>query len=361
MLLDRNPGWTPAGVTHTILNLPPSRYSTPEKSLAFYGQLEDRLRALPGVENVAIGWTAPLYQLLTTRTYVVEGRERPAPGHEPVAGLNGISPGYLDTLKIRLQAGRQFTTSDKLGAAPVVMINESMARALFPNEDPIGQRLSYTAPAGPTTAEIVGVFGDVGMAGNPSPVTVPFQVFQPLAQESWNYVGVMLRSARPMTEPLRQAVQSLDPNIPVQMLNTADELAKVGTRAMDLITTIFLSFSVLGLFLAALGLYGVIMRLVMQRTPEIGVRIALGAQMRDILTLIMGAGFKLALIGAGVGLLGSMAMNVVMSAMFSGKAGLDFVVLPLTTGLLVLVALVASWLPARRAARIDPITALRSE
>ncbi len=361
MLLDRNPGWNPVGITHTVLNLPHSRYSTPEKSLAFYGQLEDRLRALPGVEHVAIGWTAPLFQLLTTRTYVVEGRERPAPGHEPVANLNSVSPDYLKTLQIPLRSGRHFTAADKSGSTPVVMINESMARTLFPNADPVGQRLSYSVPGGPITAEIVGVFADVGMAGNPSPVANPFQVFQPLAQESWNYVAVMVRSAQPMTEQLRRTVQELDPNIPLQLLNTADELAKLGTRAMDLITTIFISFSALGLFLAALGLYGVIMRLVMQRTPEIGVRIALGAQMRDILTLIMGAGLRLALIGTGIGLLGSMLMSVVLSAMFSGEAGLDFVVIPITTTLLVLVALFACYLPARRAAHISPVEALRAD
>jgi putative ABC transport system permease protein len=190
---------------------------------------------------------------------------------------------------------------------------------------------------------------------------MPFQVFQPLAQEPWNYVAVMVRASRPMTEPLRQAVSTLDPNIPVQMLNTADELAKTGVRGMELITKIFFTFSLLGLFLAALGLYGVIMRLVMQRTAEIGVRLALGAQWRDILTLIMGLGFRLALLGAGLGLLGSMAISVALSAAFTGKPGLDYVVLPVTTVLLVVVALVACYLPARRATRIDPITALRAE
>jgi putative ABC transport system permease protein len=360
-LLGRDPGWTTAGITHGILNLPQTRYNGPAQSMAFYNQLEERLRALPAVENVAFGWSAPLYLFLTTRTYFIEGREPPPPGREPVAFVNSVSPAYLDTLKIRLLSGRPFNATDSTTAPRVVMINESMARALFPNESPLGRRIGTGDAANRTWAEVVGTFSDVNMAGNPSAPSTPFQVFQPLAQETWNYVAVMVRSNQPMTEPLRQAVLALDPNIPVQMLNTADELAKTGIRGMELITTIFLGFSVLGLFLAALGLYGVIMRLVMQRTPEIGVRLALGAQLRDILTLIMGTGLRLALVGATLGLLGSALLSVVMSAMFSGKAGIDYITLPLTTALLVIVALVACYLPARRATKIDPMVALRTE
>jgi putative ABC transport system permease protein len=360
-LLTRDPGWTPAGITHGVISPPAARYATPAQTLGLYASLEERLRALPGVENVAIGWMAPIYLFATSRTFVVEGREPPPPGKEPVALVNAVSPSYLDTLRIPQLAGRAFAASDHNEAPRVVMINESMAKALFPGEDAVGRRLATGDGATRVTAEIVGVFRDVGMAGNPSPTATPYQVFLPLAQEPWNYVAVMVRSSQPMTEPLRQAVQALDPNIPVQMLNTADELAKTGIRGMELITKIFFAFSLLGLFLAALGLYGVIMRLVMQRTAEIGVRMALGAQWRDILTLIMGMGFKLALIGAGIGFLGSALMGLVLSALFSGEGGIDFVVLPLTTLLLVLVALVACYLPARRATKIDPMTALRAE
>ena len=363
VLMERNPGWTPAGVTQCVLNLPQTRYATQAQTYGFYTRLEERLRALPGVQNVGIGWTAPLYQFIQTRNFVVEGRPPPAPGREPLAFVNAVSPAYLDTLKIRLVTGRQLGAADKAGAPPVVLINESMARVLFPGQDAVGHRIGAGDESHRAWAEIVGVFADVGMAGNPAPPATPFQVFEPLAQETWNYVTVMVRSDQPaMTEPLRRAVNELDPNIPVQMLNTATELAKISTRGLELITTIFLGFSSLGLFLAALGLYGVITRLVMQRTPEIGVRLALGAQLRDILSLIMGAGFRLALIGAGLGLLGSIGMNVIMGAIFnSGSVQLDYITLPLTTALLVLVALLACYLPARRATKIDPMSALRAE
>lgn len=362
MLQQRDPGWTTAGVTQCILNLPQTRYATPEQIYAFYTRLEERLRALPGVQNVAIGWTAPLYQFLVTRNFIVEGRDPPQPGREPAAFVNAVTPAFLDTLKIRLVAGRQFTASDAASAPPVVMINESMARALFPGQDAVGQRLQSGSESKAASVEIVGVFSDVSMAGNPSPQTTLFQVFRPLAQETWNYVTVMVRTeGAGLTEPLRRTVNELDPNIPVQMLNTMDELAKVGTRGMQLITTIFAGFSVLSLFLAAMGLYGVISRLVSQRTAEIGVRIALGAQLRDILRLIMGMGTRLALFGAGLGLVGSIIANLVIAQVFNGKPSIDMVILPLMTATLVLVALLASYLPARRATKVDPMVALRTE
>ncbi|AOS46188.1 Macrolide export ATP-binding/permease protein MacB [Lacunisphaera limnophila] len=361
-LQQRDIGWNTAGLTQGIVNLPQARYASEEQVRGFYHELEQRLRALPGVENVAIGWTAPLYQLLTTRTYVVEGREPPVPGQEPIAFLNAVSPSFLDTLQIRLLAGRSFTAADRAGAPPVVLINEAMARALFPGQEPVGQRLRTGSGETAVVAEIVGVFKDVGLAGNPAPQSTPYQVFKPLAQETWNYVTIVVRAgATPMTEPLRRTVAELDPNVPVQLLNTMDELAKTSTRTMELITTIFAGFSVLSLLLAAMGLYGVIARLVAQRTAEIGVRLALGAQLRDILRLVMGAGFRLALLGAGLGLLGAILANLAIAQIFNGKPSLDLVILPAMTVTLVLVALLASYLPARRATRIDPMTALRAD
>jgi predicted permease len=361
-LQQRDIGWRPAGITQGVLNLPTARYTTSEQVLGFYDDLAQRLRALPGVEHVALGWTAPLYQFLQTRNFVVEGREPPPPGREPVAFVNAVTPGYLDTLGTRLLAGRDFTAADRLGAPQVVMINDAMARALFPDRSAVGQRLRTTVNGTPVVAEIVGVFPDLGLAGNPSPVRTPYLVFKPLAQEPWNYVTVMVRAGdTAMTEPLRRTVGALDPAIPVQLLNTMPELARTSTRIMELISSIFAGFSALSLLLAAMGLYGVIARLVAQRTAEIGVRIALGASLQDILALVMGVGFKLALIGAGLGLLGSIAANLIMGRIFAGRMSIDYVILSTTTVTLVVVALVASYLPARRATKVDPMIALRSD
>lgn len=362
MMQQRDIGWETKGLTQCILNLPATRYVTAEQTLGFYSDLEQRLRALPGVENVAIGWTAPLYQLLATRTYVVEGREPPPPGQEPSAFLNAVSPTFLETLRIRLLAGRQFTDADRAGSTPVIMINESMAKAMFPDQDPIGQRLRSGTGEASTVAEIVGVFKDIGLAGNPAPQPLPYQVFKPIAQEPWNYFTVVVQAGEtPMTESLRRTVGEVDPNVPVQMLNTMTELARTSTRAVELLTTVFVGFSALSLLLAAMGLYGVIARLVTQRTAEIGVRLALGAQLKDILRLIMGAGVRLSLIGAGLGVFISILVNLGMGLVFTGRASVDIVMLPLMTTTLVIVALLASYLPARRATKIDPMSALRAD
>lgn len=362
LLEQRDIAWNPAGLTQCVLNLPPGRYASSEQVLGFYRDLEQRLRTLPGVENVAIGWTAPLYQFLVTRTFVVEGREPPPPGRETNAYVNAVTPAFLDTLQMRLVAGRPFSAADHAGAPAVILINESLAQSLFPGQDAVGQRLRSGVGATATVAEVVGVFRDVGLAGNPSPQSTRHQVFKPLAQEPWNYVTVLVRAGNtPMTEPLRRTVAGLDPNIPVQLLNTVTELSRTSTRIMELVTTIFAGFSLLSLALAAMGLYGVIARLVSQRTAEIGVRLALGAQLGDIMRLVMGAGFHLALVGAALGLLGSVAANLLIAVIFDGKPSLDYVTLPVVTAILVVVALVASWLPALRATRINPIDALRAE
>lgn len=363
MMLNRDVGWNTASLAHCILNLPPTRYATGDQNYDFYTRLDERLRSLPGVENVAIGWTAPIYLFLTQRTFVAEGRPPPEPGREPVADLNAVTPSYLDTLKMRLVSGRQFSATDTATSPRVVLINESFAKSLFPDGDAVGRTLVTGSGETRRSAEIVGVFADIEFAGNPAPKKTPFLVFQPLAQEPWNYVTVLVRSQQPgMTETLRRAVNDMDPNIPVTLLNTVDKLAETATRGMSLIATIFVAFSGLGLFLAALGLYGVIMRLVTLRTPEIGVRMALGAQLKDIMSLIVGAGFRLALIGAGVGLLGSVGMNLLMGAIFNnGSTDLDYMTLSLTTSTLVFVALIATYLPARRATKVNPMVALRAE
>jgi len=362
-LFQREVGWKTEGLVHAILNPPPSRYSTTEQTYEFYTRLDERLRSIPGVENVGIGWTAPLFQLFVSRTFTVEGRPPPEPGREPVAGVIAVTPTYLDTLQARLVSGRQFDARDKAGAPRVVLINESFARSLFPEGDAVGHALVTGEGESRVAHEIVGVFADLGMSGNPAPQKTPFQVLMPFAQDTWNYATVLVRSSQPgMTETLRRTVSDMDPNIPVQMLNTVTELSKIGTRGLSLITTIFSGFSALGLFLAAIGLYGVIMHLVTQRTQEIGVRMALGAQLRDILTMIVGSGFKLALMGAGVGLLGSVLMNLLMGAIFNnGSTQLDYVTLGFTTSTLVFVALIATYLPARRATKVNPMTALRAE
>ena len=363
----RDPGWETAGLTQATMNIPPARYETPEQSYAFFTQLQERLRALPGATESTVAWALPVFQYLTTRKYIVDGREPPPPGREPVAFVNGVEPNYLDAIGGDLVAGRSFTSADRPGSPLVVMINESMARTLFPEENPVGQRLRLPdAPESPPV-EIVGVFADLNMAAIPTPPTTPFQVHLPLAQECWNYATVVVRSdnAAAMVEPLRQAVAEIDPTIALQLLNTTEEVAAIGLRVMQLSTRLLWGFGLLGLLLAALGIYGVIARLVTQRSPEIGVRMALGASWRDILWMVLRSGLRLVGIGAAVGLVLSVASAFGLQAAFpapdEASAGIDYLTLGAVTALLTVVAAVACYLPALRATRVDPMIALRAE
>jgi len=364
-LLDVNPGWEHRQVIQAVLNLPAAQYPTPEQSYAFYTRLQERLAALPGAESAAVAWTLPVFQFLNTRTLVVTGQPPPAAGHEPLASINGVTPSYLPTLGIKVQSGRNFTEADKLGAPQVLIINASMARALFPGEDPVGRHLASPDPRSTASFEIVGVVPDTGMAVGVIPQSTPFQVYCPLAQETWNYVTVAVRSRNPeaLAQPMREAIAALEPHLAIQQFGTMKEVTKLATGSIAMVSTVLVCFALLGLFLAALGLYGVVSHLVARRTQEIGLRMALGAQSRDVLWMVLRTGLKLALIGTGIGLAGAAALGKVTAALTKQAPSDDSNLLLFggVTLVLMLVALGSCWLPARRAAKVDPMVALRAE
>lgn len=363
-MLARENGWALHQIVQGVINLPQVRYPDPAQTYLFYTRLEERLRALPGAKQVTIGWTLPIFQYLANRNYVVEGREPPVAGREPLAGVNAVMPSYLDTLKIKLLKGRNFSDGDKLGSTPVALINESMAQALFPNENPIGRRIGNLDPANRGWMEIVGVFSDVQFAVSFGAPAAKFTVLRPLAQETWNYVTVAILSDSPaaLTQPLREAIASLDNNLAVQQSGTVDQFITQAMSSTYMIDSLLGCFATLGLFLASIGLYGVIARIVSQRTGEIGVRMALGAQPRDVLWLIMRLGLKLIMYGTVLGLLGSYGVGRALAAMTpQAPASTDYTSIVVATLVLVTVALLACYLPARRAMRVNPMSALRTE
>jgi predicted permease len=361
--LSRELGWKPDHLLQCVLNPPQARYASEPQVYSFYKRLEERLATLPGVENVAVGWTIPVFQFLTTQRFIVEGHAPPAAGREPSAYVTGVSPSYMDTLGVKMLAGRAFTEADRPGATRVAIIDESMAAALFPNENPLGRRIGGMNPSDRGWMQVVGVIPDLQY---PVGIGVPatrFQVFQPLAQNTWNYETVVVRSSDPekLADPVRRVIADLDPDIPVQTLGTVQQLISTYS-GLGMVSGILISFAVLGLFLASLGIYGVIARLVVQRTPEIGVRLALGAQPRDAVWLVLGSGIRLVLAGTCFGILGSYGLGALLRAIFPDMlGGSSLSVLAGVSSLLVAVALLACWLPARRAARVDPLVALRSE
>ncbi|HVZ63324.1 MAG TPA: ABC transporter permease [Lacunisphaera sp.] len=364
-MLAADSGWDRHAMTVCVLNLPAAKYSTPQQTHGFYRQLEDRLSALPGADHVTVAWTLPIFQYLTTRSFVAESRERPQPGHEPVAAVNGVEPSYLETLGIKLAAGRNFSAADTLTAPPVAIINESLAKALFPGGDAVGQHIGVPDPKNPSWAEVVGVVPDTRMAISGIVPVSSFLVLRPLAQETWNYVTVAVHTSRPdaMVEPLRQTITAMDSTLALQQIGTVDSMVKLATGGIDMIRTVLLSFAALGLFLSALGLYGVIARLVVQRTPEIGIRMALGARSIDVVWLILRTGLRLILIGAGLGVLGSLGLSFVLSRITSNAPASTSTpyIFGAVTIILLAVGALACWLPARRAAKVDPLIALRAE
>ncbi|HVU36520.1 MAG TPA: ABC transporter permease [Opitutaceae bacterium] len=362
-MLTREVGWDRRQIVQGVVSLPGAKYSTPQKIQAFYDRVQERLRTLPGVENVAVGWTLPVFQFLTTRSYVVEGRDAPPAGREPIVAVNGVTPSYLPTLNIKLLAGRNFADTDTLQSPPVVIINASLAHALFGNENPVGHRLGTTDPSNRGWAQIVGVMPDLRFAMTIGVQQTPFVVFRPLAQEPWGYVTIAVRASSPssVAEPFRRTIAEIDPDLPLQQFGSIDDLVRNFGGGYFMVRTVLIGFAMLGLFLAAVGLYGVVTRLVAQRMPELGIRIALGAQGRDVVWLILRTGLVLACIGTAVGLTASFGMAHLINANSADFPMQDPWIILGVAALLLGVALFASWIPALRASRIDPLVALRSD
>jgi putative ABC transport system permease protein len=362
-LAARELGWNPAPLLTGKVSLRGD--GDQARTFRALRQLHERLTALPGVERASIDLDLPLYGFAPgQRAYVIEGRERPTPGHEPTALTNAVSPEYFDTVATPILRGRGVLLSDTLDSPRVVVINETMARTLFPRGNAIGHRLGRV-DRDPQWAEIVGVARDVRFLGLTDPPTA-FQVYQPLSQETWGFVSATVRASSPaaaatLVQPFRRAVAEFDPDIAV--LNLMPVLATIAdaNRGLVLITQLLSGFAALGLFLAALGIYGVIARLVAQRTPEIGLRMALGATLDHVLRLVLGAGLRMTLVGVTLGLLGAIALTRVLDTQLPGLATNNAVTISAAAVLLLVVSIIACYLPARRASKVDPLVAMRTD
>jgi predicted lysophospholipase L1 biosynthesis ABC-type transport system permease subunit len=245
----------------------------------------------------------------------------------------------------------------------VAIINASLAHTLFPNENPIGRRVGSPETKNPGWCELVGVVPDVGYAIGVVPATTKFLLLRPLAQETWNYATVAIRSSSPemLVEPLRQTIAAMDPDLAIQQLGTIKQVTRLVTSFASMATTVLVCFALLGLFLASLGIYGVIARIVVRRTPEIGVRVALGAQSSDIVRMILFSGLRMALLGTAIGLVGAIGLGWVLRRLIANSQPAEPMLFVAVTLILIAVGLLACWLPARRATKVDPLTALRAE
>ncbi len=366
-LNNRRSGWESDHLLTGTVLLPAGHYADAEKITAFHRLTLERLAALPGVAAVSLSSFTPFLNWTDVRKFFVEGRERPPAGYEPASAVNGVSPQYFDAVGTQVLAGRAFREPDNAAATRVYLLSETTARALFGGENPIGRRLATTTGAGSEQlrwGEVVGVVRDVeSTASVASPVHL--QIYQPMAQEPQLQFEISVRTAgvapASLTDSIRTTIASLDPDLPVRQLQPADlsiERANSGTAVgRDIIS----GMAVLGLGLASLGIYGVIARTMAQRTGEFAIRLALGASLSNITRIVLTTGVKLALLGSLLGLLGAAGAVRVIAAGNPNMRMNSPSVLAGSTFLLVAVALLACWFPARRAGKINAMQALRAE
>ena len=357
-----NPGFRPENLLVADLTLAGAKYKSPAEIKAFYDQVIERVRALPQVESVGASQQIPFDQCCTSFEVTVVGRPAPDPGQVPGAQYSIVTPEYFNTMQISLAKGRNFSSADGPTSSPVVIINQEMARQFFPHSDPIGQKLHFQADAD-VDATIVGIVADVRLHGGIN-YHREREMYVPFAQAPSREMGIVVRSSADhatLADAIRNAIWSMDSEQPVSTIRPLETIISEEYTGYSIVSQLMGYFSVLGLFLGAIGIYGVMAFMVAQRTSEIGIRIALGAQPIQILRLVLGRALWLAGIGIAVGIVGALAMARLLVFMLAGVSPHD----PLTfTGVALLIAavsLAASYIPARRAMRIDPITAVRYE
>lgn len=360
--INSDPGWTVEGLVTANLSLRGEKYAKNAQRVAFFSELENRIKTLPGVQQVAIGNSQPVYGFNTSDSFVVQGRPEPPPDQYPEVFIEPVNSDYFAVYGVQLLRGRTFNNADMAERPRVVIINDSMAQHFWPNENPVGQRISN--PREKDWQEIVGVVRDMKFPGDLGEPYTRYQTFVPLPQWVPDSVSIALRTAQSpeaVSNSLRPLVAGLDPALPVYRVRTVRSAVDLGIGSISLLGNLLGAFATLGLLLAAIGIYGVISSVVVQRTGEFGIRMALGAQRRDVLWLVMRKGALVILIGALIGGAGSYAVSKLLISLIPSLPTREPITLVIMGFVLIVVALVACYLPARRATKVDPLVALRYE
>jgi predicted permease len=358
-----DPGFVPEGLSAVQLQLPPTRYRSNDDVRAFNERLLERVRALPGVRGAVLAFSHPLDEGFTS-SFAIEGREPPKQGEEPEARVRPVGAGYFRLAGVRLLSGREIEPRDRLGAPAVVVINDAFSRMHFPGENPIGKRILRAAwwKEMPTSYEIVGVVANERYRGpdtNTDPATY-FSIEQFTMPVNW----LLVRSDLPtetLAPSLRRTIWSLDRDLPLDQVQDMARVLADETAAPRFNTSLLLVFALVALLLAALGVYGVLSYTVARRTTEIGLRMALGAPRSRVVALVVREGVLLAGLGVVAGLAIAASGSRLLEHLLFEVRPSDPWVLGGTAALLAVVACAAAYLPARRAARVDPMVALRAE
>jgi len=361
-----NPGFNPEGVVVSHIWLKQKQYDSTGPQNRFFTELVENLRRIHGAESVSLVTELPLSGNYITHNFLINGKPRPPEGTEPEAATNLITPDYFKTMQIPLLAGRTFADADREGAPPVAIINESLAKQFFAGEHPIGKEVRYARQKTPYWMTIVGVVGDtkdLGLDEDQGPA-----IYTPMMQkqEQWrrySFLALRAKGGDPMAlvPEMKQAVWNLNSQVPVTSVFLESYLLEqsIGPRRIN--TMLLIIFAATALLLAVIGLYGVISYAMAQRTREIGIRMALGARRGDVLSMVFGEGLRLALIGVALGCLGALASAKFIASLLFNLKPLDAVSFIGGSIVLVLTALLATLIPARRAASVDPVVALRYE
>jgi putative ABC transport system permease protein len=358
------PGFEARGVMTATLSLPSVKYPDDPRQAQFFEQMVDGVRGLPGVQHAATVYPLPLGGGGFVLQYTVEGRPQPAATEVPRADIEVIGPEFFATLDIPVLAGRAFSRLDRIGSQPVVIVSRALARRIWPGENPLGKRITFNNSTDPKAVwlSVVGVVGDTRVAAlgrEPKP-----QAYLPVLQQPLADAVLVVRAARApatLVAPVRRVVQGLDHDLPLDQVQTLETVVAASLSSNRVKTVLIGVFGALALVLAAVGIYGLVSYTVAQRTHEIGIRVALGAGSRAVQAMVIRQGMTLVAAGLAVGLVVSWAASRLVAAQLyevSATDPLTFAGVPL---LLAAVALAANWLPARRATRVDPLEALRSE
>ena len=361
--INADPGWQVDGLVMAQMSLQGQKYESDKQRVVFLTELENRLSSLPDVQHVAIAVSQPVFGFNSSLPFVIEGRPEPPQDKLPETFFEPVSSDYFQTLGARLQQGRTFNTADTAEHPKVMIINETTARTFWPNESPLGKRIGSTG----TTRdfyEIVGVVSDMAFPGVMGEPYTRYAAFVPVAQSAPDYVTLLLRTSSnsdTMANTLRGSVAALDPEQPVYRIRTARAAVNSGVGSISLLGSLLGAFATIGLILAAIGIYGVISYTVVQRTGELGIRMALGAQTREVLWFVLRKGAVLVLIGALVGVVGGYFVSKLLISLIPSLPTRDPMILLYAVLALMAVALAACYIPARRATRVDPLVALKSD
>ena len=359
-LLRVNVGFRPEQLLTLEYRLPRSKYKEVPAQWNFHRQVMDRIQEVPGVQTVALVRGLPFSGNGATAPITLPDRETPVKGREPEVMVNTATPNYFETMGIPFIKGRLFGNEDRPDTTPVAIINQTMAQRFWPNQDPLGKQVKLVQDG--TTVTVVGVVGDAKHYWLEE-VQQP-QMYGAYSQQPGYFATVVIRSTvepLSLSEPVRQALWKVDSDQPMWKIRTVEFLVNRSVADRKFLLALMGIFALLALVLTMIGLYGVISYLVNQRTQEIGIRMALGAQMRDILQMVLKQGMVLVLTGVALGLAASWLSTRLMARLLYQVSATDPLTFAVIAALLIAVALLACYLPARRATKVDPLVALRYE